>query len=153
MNVSRWTSALAIVGLMVSAAAAQQPGVRAMNPDQVKMAVQDICPVSGNKLGAHGQPIKVKLGEETLFLCCQGCTRQRVNPQHWATIHANFARAQGICPIMKKPLPKSPKWTVINGQLIYVCCPPCGKKLQSDPAAAVAQLNALYQQSLSARQR
>ncbi len=141
--------ALAIVGLLSTAVWAQQPGV--VNADQLKMKVQDICPVSGNKLGTHGQPIKVKLGQETLFLCCQGCVKQRVNPQHWATIHANFARAQGICPVMKKPLPKQPKWTVINGQLIYVCCPPCAKKLEQNPAAAVAQLQALYQQSTTMR--
>ncbi len=151
MNVSRWTLAVAIVGLMVGSAVAQQPGGQAANHDQLKIAVQQICPVSGQKLGAHGNPLKVKLGQETLFLCCQGCTKQQVNPQHWATIHTNFARAQAICPIMKKPLPKTPKWTVINGQIIYVCCPPCAKKLEKDPAAAVAQVDGLYQQTLTKR--
>ena len=120
--------------------------------DQLKIAVQEICPMTGNKLGTHGTPLKVKLGEETLFLCCKGCLKQQVNPKHWATIHANFARAQHICPIMKKPLPKNPKWTFINGNIIYVCCPPCAKKLGADPLAATKKLDELYMASLRARQ-
>ena len=120
--------------------------------DQIKMAVQEICPMTGNKLGTHGAPIKVKMGDETLFICCQGCLKQQVNPQHWATIHANFARAQQICPIMKKPLPKNPKWTFVNGQIVYVCCPPCAKKIGADPNGAMKKIDELYTASLRARQ-
>ena len=38
--------------------------------DQIHIAVQQICPISGQKLGEHGAPIKVKTGEEQLFVCC-----------------------------------------------------------------------------------
>ena len=40
--------------------------------EKMRIAVQNICPVSGEKLGAHGEPIKVTVGEkkEEIFLCC-----------------------------------------------------------------------------------
>ena len=31
--------------------------------DQLRIAVQRICPISGNKLGANGAPLKVKVGQ------------------------------------------------------------------------------------------
>lgn len=121
--------------------------------DQLKAAVQQICPVSGNQLGAHGQPLKVKIGQEEIFLCCKGCTKGQVKPQHWATIHANFATAQGICPVMKHELPKNAKWAIVQGQIFYVCCPPCIEKIEADPATYLRKLDELYSASLQANQR
>ena len=120
--------------------------------DQLRIAVQGICPVTGEKLGEHGQPIKAKVGEETVFLCCEGCLKGKIDAQHWAIIHANFAKAQGICPVMKKTLPANPKSTIIEGQVVYVCCPPCGGKIASDPATYLRQIDQLYAASLQARQ-
>jgi len=120
--------------------------------DQVHIAVQKICPVSGQQLGAHGQPIKAKIGEEVVFLCCKACLSGKVSPQHWATIHANFAKAQGKCPVMNKPLPKNPKWTVVNGRIVYICCPPCSKKITADPKKYVAMVDQFYSTHLKARQ-
>ena len=121
------------------------------NRDQLRIAVQQICPVSGQRLGEHGAPIKVKVGEETVFLCCQGCLQKKINPQHWATIHANMARAQRICPVMKRPLPKNPKWTIAEGQVVYTCCPPCGKKILAKPDTYLHKVDELYAASLEAR--
>ena len=120
--------------------------------DQLRVAVQEICPISGQRLGSMGTPIKVQVGEEAVFLCCKGCLQKQISQQHWATIHANFARAQGICPVMKHELPKSPKWTIVQGQIIYVCCPPCTKKIAADPATYLKKVDELYLASLQARQ-
>ena len=119
--------------------------------DQLRIAVQGICPMTGLKLGAHGTPVKVKFGKESLFLCCKGCLKKKVDPKHWATIHANFARAQGICPIMKKPLPGKPKWTYVNGQIVYVCCPPCAKKIAKNPESTLRLVDARYEQWLASQ--
>ena len=119
--------------------------------DKLHIAVQNICPTSGQKLGAHGQPIKVKVGKETVFLCCKGCLKKKINPKHWATIHANSAKAQRICPVMKHELPKKPKWTVVEGQIVYVCCPPCTKKIAADPETYLQKVDELYVASLKAR--
>ncbi|GAB5444700.1 MAG: hypothetical protein Fues2KO_50490 [Fuerstiella sp.] len=117
--------------------------------DAIKIAVQKICPVMGEPLGSMGTPIKVKIGEEELFLCCEACRKKQVDRGHWATIHSNFAKAQGICPVMKKPLPANAKWTVVDGQIFYVCCPPCIDKIKADPAAFIAKLDTLYKAALS----
>ena len=119
--------------------------------DRLRIAVQEICPVSGQKLGEHGPPVKVQLGQQTVFFCCQGCLHGKVSPQHWATIHANFARAQRICPVMKKELPAQPKWAFVQGQIVYVCCPPCTKKLAAEPEKYLRQIDELYTASLQAR--
>jgi hypothetical protein len=116
--------------------------------DQLRIAVQAICPVSGQKLGSMGDPVKVKVGEEQVFLCCKGCLHGKVKAEHWKTIHVNFAKAQGICPVMKKALPTSPKWTVVNGRIVYVCCPPCTKKIEADPATYLKAVDELYAASL-----
>ena len=121
--------------------------------DQLRIAVQDICPISGQKLGSMGAPIKVQVGEETIFLCCKGCMKQKINPEHWATIHANAAKAQGICPVMKHKIPNKPKWTIVEGQVVYVCCPPCTKKIAADPQKYLRAVDALYAASLDARKQ
>lgn len=120
--------------------------------DQLRIAVQEICPVSGQQLGSTGAPIKVMVGEESVFLCCKACLQKQINPQHWATIHANFAKAQRICPVMKHALPKNPKWTIVNGRIVYVCCPPCTKKIAADPETYLRQVDELYAASLGVRQ-
>jgi hypothetical protein len=149
MKFSKFVLALATASLgFCSMASAQELSQR----DQIHIAVQEICPISGQKLGEHGAPIKVKIGEEIVFLCCKGCLQGKVNPQHWATIHANFAKAQRICPVMKHELPENPKWTIVEGQIVYVCCPPCTKKIAADPKTFLQQIDELYLASLQARQ-
>ena len=121
--------------------------------DELRAAIQDICPVSGGKLGSMGKPIKVQVGKETIFLCCKGCIGKEIKPEHWATIHTNVARAQHICPVMKKELPKSPKWTLVEGQIVYVCCPPCTKKIAADPQTYLREVDQLYIEALDARKQ
>ena len=115
--------------------------------DHVRIAVQEICPVSGKELGSMGAPVKVKIGEEQAYLCCQGCVGQDVNAEHWKAIQANFAKAQGNCPIMGKPVDATMKSTVVDGQRIYVCCPPCIEKIQADKEAALAKLHTSYKKA------
>ena len=134
------------ITLAVSFVSAQTKKRR--NPDQLKIAVQEICPVSGKQLGSMGTPTKVRIGEEELYLCCKGCTAGKIDKQHWTTIHHNFAKAQGKCPVMEKDLPKNAKWTIVNGQLIYICCPPCTKKIEANPGQYLARVNGYYQTSL-----
>ena len=144
MNVARMLLLIVVVGATSQLGAAEELAKR----DQLRAAVQGICPVSGQKLGAHGQPLKAKIGQEEVFLCCQGCRQGKVNPQHWATIHANFARSQAKCPLMKKPLPENPKWTIGSGQILYICCPPCSKKIEADPSKYLKQVDEYYTASL-----
>jgi hypothetical protein len=130
-------------------ASAQQPTMP-QHHDQLKIAAQKICPVSGERLGSMGKPVRVKIGKEELFLCCKGCMNRQVNAAHWATIHANFAKSQGKCPVMEKPLPVDAEWTIVEGQIVYVCCPPCIEKIEADPTKYLKKLDSFYAASLEA---
>ena len=41
--------------------------------DQARIARQRVCPVTGAGLDSMGGPIKVLVGGQPLYLCCQGC--------------------------------------------------------------------------------
>lgn len=133
----RFTSRLltfAILAGFGSLGRAQEPSAdEQARRDQLRIDVQAICPVSGQKLGEHGPPIKTKVGEESVFLCCQACLNGKVDDAKLAEIHANIAKAQGVCPVMQKELPESPKSVIVDGQRVFLCCPPCGKKVSKHP--------------------
>ncbi len=44
--------------------------------DQALVDVQKICPVTEEPLGSMGMPIKVVVGDRTVFLCCEGCREE-----------------------------------------------------------------------------
>ena len=112
--------------------------------DRLQIAVQKICPVSGGELGSMGEPIKVKVGEQVAYLCCKGCQGKKLNANHWTTIQQRIAAAQGICPIMEKPVDATMKSTVVNGQQVFVCCPPCIPKIEADAQGSLAKVNSYY---------
>jgi hypothetical protein len=112
--------------------------------DQLQIAVQKTCPVSGEALGKMGDPIKVQVGQQVAFLCCKSCQDKELNAKHWKTIQTNIATAQGICPIMGKPVSADMKSTVVRGQQVFVCCPPCIAKIEADPIPALSKVNANY---------
>ncbi len=112
--------------------------------DRIKIEVQQVCPVSGDELGTKGDPLKVKIGQEEIFLCCKECTKGKISKELWIKIHRNFAAAQGICPVMEKPLPANAKVTMVNGQSVYICCPPCSKKIQANPRKYLTKVADYY---------
>lgn len=121
--------------------------------DQLQIAVQKICPVSGGELGSMGEPIKVKVGEQIAFLCCKGCQGKQLSAEHWGTIQARIASAQGICPIMEKPVDATMKSTVVNGLQVFVCCPPCIPKIQADIGGSLAKVNAYHTKFIAAEKQ
>ena len=146
---------LGLAGQAAAVSGAETPEEVQARRDQMRVAVQEICPISGQELGSMGDPVKVTVGEakEEVFLCCKGCLKGKIKPEHWATIHANIAVAQGRCPIMKKELPEGAKWTVVKGEIVYVCCPPCIKKIAANPDESLNQVDAYYMAYLSAKEQ
>ena len=137
---------IAVIALMATTSLAQetkQDGKLTDN-DRLQIAVQKICPVSGQELGSMGDPIKVKVGEQVAFLCCKGCQGKQLSAVHWKTIQSNLAAAQGTCPIMGKAVDSTMKSTVVNGQQVFVCCPPCIAKIQADAEGSLKKVNASY---------
>lgn len=121
------------------------------DPTKLHVDVQAICPVSGQHLSAHGPPVRVVVGDQQqeIFLCCKACLDRPIDPEHWATIHANMARAQRICPVMKNPLPAKAKWKIIDGRVVFVCCPPCFDKITAKPEHYLATIDTLYAETLA----
>ncbi|GAB6165897.1 hypothetical protein JCM19992_18970 [Thermostilla marina] len=131
-----------------SAEAARQAAV-----DRLKIAVQAVCPVSGQKLGAHGKPVKAQVGGETIFLCCKGCFGGKISGENWAKIHTAMKTAQGTCPVMGKPLPANARSVVVEEQTVFVCCPGCIAKIKADPKQYLGKVYAAYARTLKAREQ
>lgn len=49
---------------------------RLPSEDRELAARQEICPITGAKLGSMGKPFKLVLDGRTIFLCCPGCEGQ-----------------------------------------------------------------------------
>lgn len=47
--------------------------------DRAGIARQQVCPVTGARLGSMGDPIKVLVDGQPLYLCCQGCVAKVKN--------------------------------------------------------------------------
>ena len=41
--------------------------------DRALAAKQKLCPVSGEPLGSMGAPLQVKVKEQSVWICCDGC--------------------------------------------------------------------------------
>lgn len=41
--------------------------------DRQMVELQKICPVTDAALGSMGTPIKVRVGDRDVFICCEGC--------------------------------------------------------------------------------
>lgn len=55
-------------------ARADPEGLKELSPeDRVLAEQQALCPVSKEPLGSMGKPVKVVVGNRTVFLCCAGC--------------------------------------------------------------------------------
>lgn len=110
---------------------------------------QKICPVSGKNLDSMGGPIKAEVDGRTVFLCCQGCFKGKVQKEHWAQVNANLISAQGKCPVMGKPLPEKPASIVVEKRIVFVCCPPCTKKIEADSKRYLAAVDKLLEANLA----
>ena len=123
--------------------------------DELAIAQQKICPVSGKALGSMGAPPKVRIGERDVFVCCAGCTsRLKADPETYlaklppagpvkATREDAAAIAfQKTCPVMQKPLDAmGGPWKInLRGRDVFVCCPGCTKALEREPAKYLALL-------------
>ena len=135
---------VALLSVTSFAQETQQKKAPLSEAEQLHIAVQKICPVSGQNLDAMGDPVQAKFGEQIAFLCCTGCQGKEANAEHWKTIQSNLAAAQGTCPIMGKPVTGESKSTVVNGHRVFVCCPPCIAKIEADATASMSKVSANY---------
>lgn len=132
----------ALFAALAIAARAEQPAddaaAKQKATDRLLIAAQEICPVTGERLGSMGAPIRAKSGERIVFLCCRSCLGKKFGSDHWKQAQKNMAEAQGICPVMDEELPDNAASVIVEGRTVFVCCKPCIKKIQKDPAKALA---------------
>ena len=98
---------VALLSVTSFAQETQQKKAPLSEAEQLHIAVQKICPVSGQNLDAMGDPVQAKFGEQIAFLCCTGCQGKEANAEHWETIQSNLAAAQGTCLIYTSPSPRA----------------------------------------------
>lgn len=143
------TAAAIVAGITLSSAV-----IRADDKDDAKrierllVRAQAICPVTGKDLTSMGGAVKATVSKATVFLCCKGCFGKKIPSTHWDTVTTNLINAQGRCPVMDNPLPKDPKSVVVEGRRIFVCCPPCTKKIEADPKKHIAAVDRLLEKNL-----
>lgn len=119
------------------------------------IARQKVCPVSGKPLGSMGDPVKVEVNGQTLYVCCAGCVDAvKSNPEKYVTgkppITVAIATAadaaaiarQKVCPVMDEPLGGmgTPIKVTIGDKPIYLCCKGCIKKVEAEPAKYLAMV-------------
>ncbi|MBX9792615.1 MAG: hypothetical protein K2Y37_27255 [Pirellulales bacterium] len=124
--------------------------------DRSLVEKQRVCPVMDAGLNEHGQPIKLMVGGQPVFVCCESCVEEvKKDPQKyvakvaaaiqptrpqaavfWASdADAAGIQAQAICPVTKQPLGAHgrPLKVVVEGRPIFVCCQGCIAKVQQNP--------------------
>src|SRR5262249_26975523 len=58
-------------------AAAIQAARAKLSAEDLKLVqAQDICPISDERLGSMGTPVKVMVKEQAVFLCCESCRKK-----------------------------------------------------------------------------
>jgi hypothetical protein len=120
--------------------------------DQLMIAAQKTCPISGEALGEMGPPVKTKIGDQTIFICCKGCVGKEISAENRQKLTANLIAAQGVCPVLGKPLPKDAASIVVNNRQIFVCCKMCLAKIQADPASYIAKVDTMLEKNLHDKQ-
>ncbi|MHB1035108.1 MAG: hypothetical protein ACYC35_19805 [Pirellulales bacterium] len=117
--------------------------------DRAGIARQRVCPITGERLGGMGDPIKVLVDGWPLYLCCQGCIAKVKNdpaaylpkaaprvttPALDESDRAGIA-GQRVCPVTGAPLGSmgDPIKVLVDGRPLYLCCQGCLGKVQSDP--------------------
>lgn len=125
--------------------------------DELAIARQKLCPVSGKKLGSMGRPIKSIVNGKPVFVCCQGCTNAlksaptkylaklaSFTPKPTRALKADTAAIahQKVCPVMVEKLGSmGVPWKVnVDGRNVFVCCKGCIKFIQKTPKKYFAKI-------------
>lgn len=135
--------------------------------DGARIERQKVCAVSGGKLGSMGSPIKVLVGDQTIYLCCKGCLgKVQANPEAYlqkvapagsqARAGASTGRIvvtsstaadegaialQRVCAVTGGKLGSmgAPVKVTSGGQSLFLCCKGCLGKVEKNPGAYFAK--------------
>ncbi len=152
-KISGWIATIAFVGFSFASETRKESTEE--RRDRLRIAVQEICPVSGKSLtdksAGKTSPVKWTDPEtkEVLYVCCKDCLQSKPDAKYLEKIRSNFAKAQSQCLVMTdNEVSEKSKHGIIAGHFVYVCCPPCVKKMTASPEKYLSKLDDLYEASL-----
>src|SRR5260221_2816357 len=95
-----------------------------------------------------GAPIKTKIGEQSIFLCCKACLGKQPSAENRQKLTANLIAAQGTCPVEGTPLPKDAPSVVVDHRQIFASSKDALAKIQADPAKYIAKVDQQIEKNL-----
>jgi YHS domain-containing protein len=108
------------------------------------------CPVSGEKLGAMGEPVPLMLDGTLVKLSCPHCTDKakakaaeivaKVREAAYAAQLAHYAPT--TCPVSGEKLEKDAVSVMFGTTLVRFCCEKCAAKFEAKPAEYLPKLRA-----------
>lgn len=120
---------------------------------QVALYPTEKCVVSGEPLMEDGEDVatSVVVGNRLFRVCCDMCVKKvKADPAKYAAKLDTLAMAAQLKDYPLKACVVNPnaevdedsKKLMIGGRLVQVCCKKCARKVMSDPAKYVAQVDA-----------
>ena len=108
------------------------------------------CVISGEELGSMGKPVQLMLEGTLVQLCCKQCVKkaQAQAPQLAQKVVAAAHDAQrasyplDTCVVSGEKLDKDAVDVMFGTTLVRLCCEKCLAKIEKDPAAAIAKVEA-----------
>lgn len=80
-----------------------------------QIARQQICPVTGAKLGSMGEPVRARIRDQDIYLCCAGCSQSlESRPDHY------LARIQSVTDNGVLSVPELAVIDTGNQKVVYV---------------------------------
>jgi hypothetical protein len=150
-SVKYFTICILLIATAMSVAAkpADEDGATSKR-SSLRIAVQKICPISGRELPRDKKLPKWidPATKEELYLCCDKCITNTPDSKHLETIRERQASAQGECLVMENEVSSDSKSQIIGGYRIFVCCPPCFKKVEKAQEKYFSKLDSLHEQFL-----
>gem|GEM_PF-2439670 len=81
--------------------------------DRQPVAQQGICPVTETRLGDHGDPIKLVVNNQPMYVCCEGCIQSVQNDPHgYLQKTASLVEANSVARRAGPPAPQRPSVTL-----------------------------------------
>lgn len=143
----------AVAGLDGFAIAHAQSEEGLSRRERLRIDVQDICPMSGEKLDRE-HPLKQWTepeSKEQFYVCCEKCLDAKPEPSRLESIRANRIAAQPKCLVMDNEVTADSESRVLDGYRVYVCCPPCFKKIEKSAEKHWSKLDAMHVEYLKER--
>lgn len=108
----------------------------------------ETCPVSGQKLGAMGDPVVIQHEGREVKFCCGGCVAKfkKEPAKYLAKLDEAVIKAQSedypldTCLVMGNELGEKPVDHVYRNRLVRFCCPDCVKKFEAEPGKYLLKL-------------